>query len=95
MKIIKTLIPVLLLASLAGCTGVSRRDDNIVGGAAIGALGGAVIGSLSGNAGEGALIGVGVGALGGAMSNSYDDGYYGRGYYDGGPYVSGGYYESW
>ena len=40
----------------------------------MGAVGGAAIGSLSGNAGQGALIGAGAGALGGFLFDQHQKG---------------------
>ena len=58
-----TILPIVLVASVAvsacGTTTGSRSGS----GALMGAAGGALIGSLSANAGKGALIGAGVGAL--------------------------------
>ena len=62
---------ILLSASLAGCSGMSRTERATVTGAGIGAVGGAALGSLSGEAGWGALIGAGVGGASGyAISRS-------------------------
>lgn len=76
MKTVLKIIPVIAVLSLVGCDGMSHTEQNVLGGAAIGAIGGAAIGSISGNAGEGALIGAGVGAVGGYI---YDRNNY---YYD-------------
>jgi osmotically inducible lipoprotein OsmB len=52
----------LALAALTGCSGLSDRDQRILGGAAVGgAIGGAVTGDVGG-----ALIGAGIGGLLGA-----------------------------
>lgn len=72
-------IPIAALGLLlVGCDGMTHREQNLLGGAAIGAVGGAAIGSISGNAGTGALIGAGVGALGGYL---YDRNKYGSRHY--------------
>lgn len=77
MKAVAKIIPVVALVCLVGCDGMNHTDQNVLGGAAIGALGGAAIGSISGNAGAGALIGAGVGAVGGYVydRNKYYDNY--------------------
>lgn len=74
MKAIKKIVPVIALVVLAGCDNMSHTDQNILGGAALGALGGTAIGAVAGNAGAGALIGAGVGAVGGYV---YDRDKYG------------------
>jgi len=57
-------IPLLaLLFLLAGCDGMNHTEQNVLGGAAIGAVGGALIGRNVG----GAAIGAGVGAVGGYL----------------------------
>ncbi len=76
MKAVTKIIPVIAMVCLVGCDGMSHTEQNVLGGAAIGAIGGAAIGSISGNAGAGALIGAGVGAVGGYV---YDRNRY---YYD-------------
>lgn len=73
----KLMVPVVALAFLVGCDGMSHTEQNVLGGAALGALGGAAIGSISGEAGAGALIGAGVGAVGGYI---YDRNRYGYDY---------------
>ncbi len=83
MKAVKILIPVIAAVCIAGCDstgGPYHTENNVLGGAALGAVGGAAIGAISGNAGSGALIGAGVGAVGGYLYDRnnyyYDDGYY-------------------
>jgi hypothetical protein len=78
MNAVKKIIPIVAALHLAGCDGMSHTNQNVLGGAALGALGGAAIGSISGHAGEGALIGAGVGAFGGYLydrNNYYYDEY--------------------
>jgi hypothetical protein len=72
----KLMIPVVAVAFMVGCDGMSHTEQNVLGGAAIGALGGAAIGSLSGNAGAGALIGAGVGGVGGYVYDRNKYGYH-------------------
>lgn len=58
----------LLLMSGSGCTNMSRTQQGIASGAALGALGGAGIAAISGGyAGWGALAGAGAGALAGGI----------------------------
>lgn len=67
-KIIITGLLVLTLAAGMGCTNMSRTQQGIVSGTALGALGGAGIAAISGGAaGWGALAGAGVGALAGGI----------------------------
>lgn len=63
---------------LAGCEGMSHTQQNVVGGAALGALGGTAIGAVAGDAGAGAAIGAGVGALGGLF---YDQSAHGHSHF--------------
>ena len=67
----KTLIIGLLavmLMSGVGCTNMSKTQQGVASGAALGALGGAGIAAISGGyAGWGALAGAGVGALAGGI----------------------------
>ena len=79
MKTLVKLIPVVALASLVGCSHMASTEENVFGGAALGALGGAAIGAATGSVGTGALIGAGVGAVGGYM---YDRGARDEYYYD-------------
>ncbi len=57
----------LLVAFLAGCSGMSNREQRTVSGGAIGAAGGAGIGLLTGAPIAGALIGGAAGAATGAL----------------------------
>lgn len=58
----------MVLATGTGCTNMSRTQQGVASGAALGALGGAGIAAISGGAaGWGALTGAGVGALAGGI----------------------------
>lgn len=56
----------IMLVSVAGCAGMSRRDRCTVGGAGIGAVGGAL---LTGGSGVGTVGGA---AVGGVVGNQLD-----------------------
>ena len=57
-----------MLVSGVGCTNMSKTQQGVASGAALGALGGAGIAAISGGAaGWGALAGAGVGALAGGI----------------------------
>ena len=58
---------VLLVSVLAGCAGMSDRQQRTLSGGAIGAAGGAGIGLLTGAPVAGALIGGAAGAAAGAL----------------------------
>lgn len=78
MKSYIKVIPVVAILALAGCDNMSHTEQNVLGGATIGAIGGTAIGAIAGDAGAGALIGAGVGAVGGYLydrSNYYYDYY--------------------
>lgn len=61
-------IMAIVLASGIGCTNMSRTQQGVISGAALGALGGAGISAISGGmAGWGALAGAGIGALAGGI----------------------------
>ena len=77
MKSLVKVVPVVAMLALVGCDNMNHTEQNVLGGAALGALGGAAIGAIAGSshgAGWGALIGAGVGAVGGLI---YDDAKYG------------------
>lgn len=64
----RKLIPLALLAAtLVGCSGLNRTQQNALAGGGIGAAGGAVLGAIGGNAGLGAAAGAGAGLLGGLL----------------------------
>lgn len=67
MKTLFKLIPTLALICLVGCSNMTQREQSVLSGSAMGAVGGAAVGSIAGNAGSGALVGAGVGALGGYL----------------------------
>ena len=57
-----------LVASSLGCTNMSKTQQGVASGAALGALGGAGVAAIAGGAaGWGALTGAGVGALAGGI----------------------------
>lgn len=65
----------VIFATGIGCTNMSRTQQGVASGAALGALGGAGIAAISGGyAGWGALAGAGAGALaGGIIGHSQDN----------------------
>ena len=72
MKTLKFIVVVLLLASLiAGCSGLSTREQRVLSGGAIGAGTGAAISIIGGGSiAAGSAIGAAAGALGGFI---YDE----------------------
>ncbi|SDF86678.1 glycine zipper domain-containing protein [Desulfovibrio legallii] len=57
-----------VVASGLGCTNMSKTQQGVASGAALGALGGAGVAAIAGgSAGWGALTGAGVGALAGGI----------------------------
>lgn len=73
MRILRLLTLFALVLALAGCAGMSRSEQNILGGGAIGAGLGAGIGAATGgNPAAGAAIGGAAGVVGGAIKDSYD-----------------------
>ncbi|MDO5483349.1 MAG: glycine zipper domain-containing protein [Desulfovibrionaceae bacterium] len=68
----------VVLAGGAGCTNMSRTQQGVASGAALGALGGAGVAAIAGgSAGWGALAGAGVGALAGGIVGHNQDKHYG------------------
>lgn len=63
----RVIASVLLVAFLAGCSGMSNQQQRTVSGGAIGAAGGAGVGLLLGAPVAGALIGGAAGAATGAL----------------------------
>jgi len=63
----------LLVASLAGCASMSKRDKGAIIGAASGAAVGGVIGNKAGNTAVGAILGAVVGGAAGAYIGNYMD----------------------
>lgn len=73
-KILATLICAFMFATSMGCTNMSRTQQGVASGAALGAMGGAGIAAISGGAaGWGALAGAGVGALAGGIIGADQD----------------------
>ena len=72
MRIFTLIVTVVLLAALiAGCAGLSTREQRVLSGGAIGAGAGAATSIITGGSlGLGAAIGAGAGALGGLI---YDE----------------------
>ncbi len=72
MKTVKTFLVVFLLFSLiAGCSGLSTREQRVLSGGAIGAGGGAALSIITGGSvAVGSAIGAAAGALGGLI---YDE----------------------
>lgn len=64
----------IIFASGIACTNMSRTQQGVASGAALGALGGAGISAISGGyAGWGALAGAGLGALAGGIVGHEED----------------------
>lgn len=72
MKPAKLIALAALLILLSGCAGMSRSEQNVLGGGAIGAGLGAAIGAAYGNPAAGAAIGGAAGVLGGAIKDSVE-----------------------
>ena len=85
MRITHLLVILALVFMLSGCAGMSRSEQNILGGGAIGAGLGAGIGAATGGSpAAGAAIGGALGIVGGAIKDSWekrDSDYYGGGGY--------------
>jgi osmotically inducible lipoprotein OsmB len=70
MEKMKRLIPWIVglaIVALAGCSGMSRQEQQALSGGAIGAAGGAIIGAMAGSPATGAAIGGAAGAATGAL----------------------------
>jgi osmotically inducible lipoprotein OsmB len=68
MRFVKSLIILVFVFLLAGCAGMTRSEQNVLGGGAIGAGAGAAIGAVTaGNPAAGAAIGGAAGLIGGAL----------------------------
>ncbi|OPY61852.1 MAG: hypothetical protein A4E57_04100 [Syntrophorhabdaceae bacterium PtaU1.Bin034] len=67
MKIVKAfLVVIFLIGLIAGCANMTRSQQRVLSGGAIGAGTGAALGAITGNSiAGGAAIGAGAGALGG------------------------------
>ncbi len=58
----------MLIVMVYGCSGMSRREQRMLSGGAIGAAGGAVVGAVAaGNPGTGAAVGAAIGGAVGAV----------------------------
>ncbi len=74
MNSVKILITVALLLVVSACTDMTREQQGILSGGAIGAAGGAGIAHLSGGkAGIGAIIGGVVGAVAGDIKGANEE----------------------
>ena len=74
------ILPLGLIAALAGCENVSdavddidTREERAAAGAAVGAAAGGLIGSQSGRAWEGAAIGAAAGGAGGYLTGEDEE----------------------
>lgn len=73
-KWLATGLVAVLFATGIACTNMSRTQQGVASGAALGALGGAGISAISGGyAGWGALAGAGLGALAGGIVGHEED----------------------
>jgi hypothetical protein len=65
----------LLTAALVSCSGLSRREERVLSGAAIGAGAGTAVGAATDevDAGEGAAAGAAAGAAGGLIVDEVKD----------------------
>jgi len=73
MRITHLLVILALVFLLAGCAGMSRSEQNILGGGAIGAGLGAGIGAATGGSpAAGAVIGGALGIVGGAIKDNWE-----------------------
>ncbi len=92
MKYRKFAVVLIMVFMLSGCAGMSRTEQNVLGGGALGAGLGAAIGAATGgNPAAGAAIGGAAGLVGGAIKDSWERDryynppppryYYGPGYY--------------
>lgn len=62
-----------LMVILAGCAGMSSREQRMLSGGAIGAAGGAALGAVTGgNPAVGAVVGGAVGVVGGFVVDEMD-----------------------
>ncbi len=72
-RTLTVLAALVLVAALAGCASMSRRDKGLAVGAGTGAVVGAAIGDASGNTALGAILGAVVGGAAGAAIGNYMD----------------------
>jgi hypothetical protein len=64
---------VLILGlAAAACSDMTREENRLLTGTAIGASGGALVGAIAGDAAAGAVVGAGVGLLGGVLMNEHE-----------------------
>jgi osmotically inducible lipoprotein OsmB len=68
----RTLLVAFVVMLLAGCAGMSPREQRMLSGGAIGATGGAIIGGATGSAATGAAIGGAAGVVGGLVVDEMD-----------------------
>jgi osmotically inducible lipoprotein OsmB len=68
----RTLMVAIVVLFLAGCAGMSPREQRMLSGGAIGATGGAIIGAATGSAATGAAIGGAAGVVGGLVVDEMD-----------------------
>ena len=65
---VKALLIGLLILSLAGCAGMSSREQRMLSGGAMGAAGGAALGAITGGSpAVGAAVGGAAGVVGGVV----------------------------
>ncbi len=90
MTFTKIIALLALVFFLGGCAGMSRTEQNVLGGGVVGAGLGAAIGAAAfGNPAAGAAIGGAAGVLGGAIKDSYERSYeYGPPPAHGNPYYA-------
>jgi outer membrane protein OmpA-like peptidoglycan-associated protein len=72
-KILSFVLIATLLAGLAGCASMSRKEKGAVIGAGSGAVLGGIIGKQAGNTALGAILGAAVGGAAGAYIGNYMD----------------------
>ena len=72
-RILALIVIATLLAGLAGCASMSRKEKGAVIGAGSGAVLGGVIGKQAGNTALGAILGAAVGGAAGAYIGNYMD----------------------
>ncbi|MBK7671023.1 MAG: OmpA family protein [bacterium] len=72
-KILSFVLIAALLAGLAGCASMSRKEKGAVIGAGSGAVLGGIIGKQAGNTALGAILGAAVGGAAGAYIGNYMD----------------------
>ena len=72
---VSIILSAILIIALAGCSGLSRREERVLSGAAIGAGTGAAVGAATDevDAEEGAAAGAAAGAAGGLIVDEVED----------------------